>query len=109
LYSTALTHSRAVRSGNVYGHCYERKRQREFITFLEALEAEIEESIRTIHLVCDNVSTHHGQDVQKWLTLQRYLTKNRWHSPFSVRQQGAVVTLLSPGYQCEDIRNRQAF
>jgi transposase len=54
------------RSGHVYGHCYERKRQREFITFLEALDAEIDESIRTIQLVCDNVSTHHGQEVQKW-------------------------------------------
>jgi transposase len=56
-----------TRSGKVYGHGYERKRQREFITFLEALDEELDEHIRTIHLVCDNVSTHHGQEVQKWL------------------------------------------
>jgi hypothetical protein len=56
-----------TRSGKVYGHCYDRKRQRECIAFLEALALEIDECVRTIHLVCDNVSTHHGQEVQKWL------------------------------------------
>jgi transposase len=56
-----------TRSGKVYGHCYERKRQREFIAFLEALNAELDERIRIIHLVCDNVSTHHGKEVRKWL------------------------------------------
>jgi transposase len=56
-----------TRSGKVYGHCYDRKRQQEFIAFLEALEMEIAEHIRTIHLICDNVSTHHGKDVRTWL------------------------------------------
>jgi hypothetical protein len=55
-----------TRSGKVYGHCDERKRQREFIAFLETLDTEIDEYIRTIHLVCDNVSTHHGKDVRTW-------------------------------------------
>jgi transposase len=55
-----------TRSGQVYGHCYERKRQREFIAFLEQLDREIAETTKTIHLVCDNVSTHHGRDVRKW-------------------------------------------
>jgi hypothetical protein len=55
------------RSGKVYGHGAERKRQREFIAFLDALEAEIAIHIHTIHLVCDNVSTHHGKEVRKWL------------------------------------------
>jgi transposase len=55
-----------TRSGKVYGHCYERKRQREFIAFLEAVDVEVAEHIRTIHLVCDNVSTHHGKEVRKW-------------------------------------------
>jgi transposase len=55
-----------TRSGQVYGHCYERKRQRECIAFLEQLDREIAETIKTIHLVCDNVSTHHGRDVRKW-------------------------------------------
>ena len=56
-----------TRSGKVYGQCYERKRQRELIAFLETLDAEIDKHIRTIHLVCDNVSTHHGKDVRKWV------------------------------------------
>jgi transposase len=55
-----------TRSGQVYGHCYERKRQQEFIAFLEALDREIAAPIRTIHLVCDNVSTHHGKEVTRW-------------------------------------------
>jgi hypothetical protein len=57
-----------TRSGKVYGHCYARKRQREFMDFLETLDVEIDEHICTIHLVCDNVSTHHGKEVRKWLT-----------------------------------------
>jgi DDE superfamily endonuclease len=55
-----------TRSGKVYGHCYDRKRQREFIAFLEALDTELDTTIRTIHLVCDNVSTHHGKEVRQW-------------------------------------------
>ncbi len=43
------------------------------------------------------------------LTLQRYLTRCRLPSPFAVRQKGAVVALLSPGYQLENGRNRQRF
>jgi transposase len=56
-----------TRSGQVYGHGYDRKRPREFIDFLEALHREIDAQIRTIHLVCDNVSTHHGKAVRTWL------------------------------------------
>jgi transposase len=55
-----------TRSGQVYGQCYERKRQQECIAFLEHLDREIAEHIRTIHLVCDNVSTHHGKEVTRW-------------------------------------------
>ncbi len=56
-----------TRSGRVYGHCAERKRQQEFMTFLEQLEREIAPHIKTIHVVCDNASTHHGQEVYRWL------------------------------------------
>jgi transposase len=50
---------------NRYEHEY--KRQQECIAFLEHLGQEIAEPIRTIHLVCDHVSTHHGKDVTRWL------------------------------------------
>jgi DDE superfamily endonuclease len=63
-----------TRSGKVYGHCYERKRQLEFIAFLEALDAAFDGHIHTIHLVCDKVSTHHGKEVRKWLAYhQRFV------------------------------------
>jgi transposase len=55
-----------TRSGMVYGQCYPRKRQQEFIAFLEQVDREIAADITTIHLVCDNVSTHHGREVCKW-------------------------------------------
>jgi transposase len=56
-----------TRSGTVFGQCYPRKRQQEFMAFLEQLDAEIDQHVTTIHLVCDNVSTHHGKEVRKWL------------------------------------------
>ncbi len=56
-----------TRSGKVYGQCYEQKRQQACIAFLEHLDQEIAEHIRTIHLGCDNVSTHHGKAVRNWL------------------------------------------
>jgi transposase len=55
-----------TRSGTVYRQCHPRKRQQEFIAFLEQLDREIAADITTIHLVCDNVSTHHGRKVCKW-------------------------------------------
>jgi hypothetical protein len=56
-----------TRSGQVFGHCDPRKRQQEFMTFLAQLDMEIEPHLKTIHLVCDNVSTHHGKDVRTWV------------------------------------------
>lgn len=44
-----------TRSGKVYGHCYERKRQRECIAFLEALDAELDEHI---HRLCQLVEPY---------------------------------------------------
>lgn len=56
-----------TRSGKVWGQTYERKRQEEFIAFLEYLDKEIPPSITTIHLVLDNLSVHKGKKVQAWL------------------------------------------
>ena len=56
-----------TRLGKVYGRCYDRKRQIEFIDFLEYLDQEIPKKIKTIHIICDNVSTHHGKETTKWL------------------------------------------
>ena len=56
-----------TRTGKVYGQCYDRKRQVEFISFLEYIDNAISDSIKMIHIVADNVSVHHGKEVQKWL------------------------------------------
>jgi transposase len=56
-----------TRTGQVIGQCYPRKRQKEFISFLEHVDHNTPSEITLIHIVCDNVSVHHGKEVQKWL------------------------------------------
>lgn len=56
-----------TRSGQAYGKCYNRKRQVEFIDFLEYLDKTIPAAITTIHIICDNVPMHHGKKVKAWL------------------------------------------
>jgi hypothetical protein len=56
-----------LRTGEVVGILRRRKRQVEFIELLEALDAKIPALVTTIHLVCDNVSVHHGKQVRAWL------------------------------------------
>jgi DDE superfamily endonuclease len=57
----------ATRTGHGYGQCHSRKRQREFIAFLTALEAEIAPTSTPIQVVCDHVSTPHGKAGRHWL------------------------------------------
>jgi transposase len=56
-----------TRTGHVYGYTAERKRQKEFIEFLEMLEREIPVDITLIHVVLDNLRMHKGKQVQAWL------------------------------------------
>jgi len=56
-----------TRTGKVYGRCYDRKRQIECIDFFEYLDREIPKRIKTIHIICDNVSTHHGKELTKYI------------------------------------------
>jgi transposase InsO family protein len=56
-----------TRSGEVIGICRRRKRQVEVIELLEEIDQHVPRSVRTIWIVCDNVSTHHGKAVQAWL------------------------------------------
>jgi transposase len=56
-----------TRTAQVIGACFARKRQVEFIAFLERLLLAFDPSITTIHLICDNVSVHRGKQVQAWL------------------------------------------
>jgi transposase len=56
-----------TRTGKVYGHTAERKRQKEFIEFLEMLDREIPAETTLIHIVLDNLRMHKGKQVQAWL------------------------------------------
>jgi transposase len=56
-----------TRNGRVYGRTAERKRQVEFIAFLEQLDREIPATIKTIHVVLDNLRMHKGKQVHAWL------------------------------------------
>jgi hypothetical protein len=56
-----------TRTGEVTGILRRRKRQLEFIELLEKIELTTPKRITIIHLVCDNVSVHHGKMVRAWL------------------------------------------
>ena len=56
-----------TRSGTLYGKCYGRKRQIEFIDFLEHLKLQIPSNIKHIHIVLDNLRMHKGKKIQAWL------------------------------------------
>jgi transposase len=57
-----------TRTGKVYGRTAERKRQVEFIAFLEQLDREIPATITAVHVVLDNLRMHKGKQVQAWLS-----------------------------------------
>jgi transposase len=56
-----------TRRGHVTGLTTRRKRQVEYLALLTALDQAIPATITTIHLLADNVSVHHGKQVQAWL------------------------------------------
>ncbi len=67
-----------TRSGHVYARTARRKRQIEFIAFLEQLDREVPAPVTTIHLVMDNLPMHNGRKVQAWLALH---PRFRFHFP----------------------------
>jgi transposase len=56
-----------TRTGKGYATTAERKRQGEFIAFLEQVEREIAPTITRIPVVLDHVRMHKGKPVQAWL------------------------------------------
>jgi len=67
-----------TRSGHVYAHTARRKRQVEFIAFLERLDREVPAIVTTIHLIMDNLPMHNGRKVQAWLAAH---PRFRFHFP----------------------------
>lgn len=56
-----------TRTGEVMGILRRRKRQVEFIELLEEIERSTPAAITVIHILCDNVSVHHGKMARAWL------------------------------------------
>lgn len=56
-----------TRTGEVTGILRHRKRQVEFIELLEIIERTTPAAITLIHVICDNVSIHHGKLTRAWL------------------------------------------
>jgi transposase len=56
-----------TRTGQVYARTAERKRQVEFIAFLEQVDREVPAQKTTIHIVLDNLIMHKGKKVRAWL------------------------------------------
>ena len=56
-----------TQSGKVDGRTAGRKRQTEFVAFLECLDAEMPASVETIQIVLDDLRMREGKQVQAWL------------------------------------------
>ena len=56
-----------IQTGQVIAQLHRRKRQKETIALLEAIDQDTPRSVETIHVVCDNVSIHKGKLAQQWL------------------------------------------
>lgn len=56
-----------IHSGKVIAQLHRRKRQKEAIALLEAIDKDTPNNVKTIHVVCDNISIHKGKLVRQWL------------------------------------------
>lgn len=61
-----------IGSGAVTGRCFSRRRTSEFLAFMDQVAAEY--SGQQIHVVLDNLSTHSGEDVDRWLARHSNVT-----------------------------------
>ena len=59
-------------TGEVTGRCFSRRRTREFLKFMDEIAAR--HPGRETHVVLDNLSTHSGPDVDKWLSRHQNIT-----------------------------------
>lgn len=57
----------SVRDGSVSAYLCRRKRHVEVLRLLALLDEQLEPTITTVHLICDNVSTHRSAPVRAWL------------------------------------------
>jgi hypothetical protein len=57
-----------TRTGEVTGILRRRRRQVEFIELLDQIDRTAPSHVTSIHLICDNLSVHHGKQVRAWLS-----------------------------------------
>jgi transposase len=75
--TTSLFAALDVKTGKVIGQCHARHRAREFLRFLEAIDAAVPAKL-DVHLILDNASTHKTPAVKRWL-----LRRPRYHVHFT--------------------------
>ena len=56
-----------ITDGSVSAYLCRRKRAQELLRFLDLLDGQLGPELTTVHLVCDNVSTHHSKALARWL------------------------------------------
>jgi transposase len=77
--TTTLFAAFHILNGKVIGTCQDRHRSREFIKFLNHLEAPLP-SDQEVHLIMDNYCTHKSAEVQRWLKAKK---RRRFHFHFT--------------------------
>jgi transposase len=64
--TTTLFAALDVATGNVIGKCFQRHRAKEFLMFLNEIEAAVPENL-DVHIVLDNYATHKTPAIKRWL------------------------------------------
>jgi len=75
--TTSLFAALDLATGKVIGLCHARHRTREFLRFLDTIDASVPKDL-DVHLVLDNSSTHKTDAVRRWL-----LRRPRYHMHFT--------------------------
>ena len=68
-----------IHSGKVVAQLHRRKRQKETLSLLEALDEDTPKRVKTIHVICDNISIHKGKLARQWL--ERHPRFRMHHTP----------------------------
>jgi hypothetical protein len=68
-----------IQTGEVIAQLHRRKRQVETIALFEAIDKATPRTVKTIHLICDNISIHKGKLARQWL--ERHPRFTMHHTP----------------------------
>jgi transposase len=71
--TTNLFAALEVHSGQVHAECFPRRRTVEFLAFMDRVSAAYPTD-QPLHVIMDNLSTHSGDDVDKWLAEHSNIT-----------------------------------